>query len=454
MGKFIRLRKGFDINLAGKAALTIAQTEQPETFAIKPTDFHGIYMPKPVVKEGDQVKAGSVLFHDKKNEQLVFTAPVSGEVVEIKRGEKRKLLEIKILADKTIEYLSFNKYSVSELANLSREKALEQLLTSGVWVNIVQRPFGVVADPAEKPKSIFISAFDSGPLAPDYNLLFKGQEQFFQAGIDVLKKFTSGPVHVNVHSGREISPVFSQVKGVELNKFSGPHPSGCVGVQIHHLDPINKGDAVWTVSPQGVIQIGKLFLNGIYDAAKVVAVAGSEVKNPQYYKTFTGACVNKFLQNNLKQNHVRVVSGNVLTGTRIGPEGYLGFFDHLVTVIPEGDYYEFLGWIKPTINKLSFQRAFGLLSFLAPNKEFVVDSNTRGEPRAFVQTGVFEKVIPMDILPTYLIKAIIAEDYDEMEALGIYEVIEEDLALCEFVDVSKHNVQEILREGIDLIQNS
>ncbi len=454
MGKFIRLRKGFDINLAGKAALTIAQTEQPETFAIKPTDFHGIYMPKPVVKEGDQVKAGSVLFHDKKNEQLVFTAPVSGEVVEIKRGEKRKLLEIKILADKTIEYLSFNKYSVSELANLSREKALEQLLTSGVWVNIVQRPFGVVADPAEKPKSIFISAFDSGPLAPDYNLLFKGQEQFFQAGIDVLKKFTSGPVHVNVHSGREISPVFSQVKGVELNKFSGPHPSGCVGVQIHHLDPINKGDAVWTVSPQGVIQIGKLFLNGIYDAAKVVAVAGSEVKNPQYYKTFTGACVNKFLQNNLKQNHVRVVSGNVLTGTRIGPEGYLGFFDHLVTVIPEGDYYEFLGWIKPTINKLSFQRAFGLLSFLAPNKEFVVDSNTRGEPRAFVQTGVFEKVIPMDILPTYMIKAIIAEDYDEMEALGIYEVIEEDLALCEFVDVSKHNVQEILREGIDLIQNS
>jgi Na+-transporting NADH:ubiquinone oxidoreductase subunit A len=454
MGKFIRLKKGFDINLAGKAASTIAQTEQPETFAIKPTDFHGIYMPKPVVKEGDQVKAGSVLFHDKKNEQLVFTAPVSGEVVEIKRGEKRKLLEIKILADRTIEYLSFNKYSVSELASLTREKALEQLLKSGVWVNIVQRPFGIVADPAEKPKSIFISAFDSGPLAPDYNLLFKGQEQFFQAGIDVLKKFTSGPVHVNVHSGREISPVFSQVKGVELNKFSGPHPSGCVGVQIHHLDPVNKGDVVWTVNPQGVIQIGKLFLNGIYDAAKLVAVAGSEVKNPQYYKTYTGACVKKFLHNNLKQNHVRVVSGNVLTGTNIGPEGYIGFFDHLVTVIPEGDYYEFLGWIKPTFNKLSFQRAFGLFSFLAPKKEFVADSNTRGEPRAFVQTGVFEKVTPMDILPTYLIKAIIAEDYDEMEALGIYEVIEEDLALCEFVDVSKHNVQEILREGIDLIQNS
>jgi Na+-transporting NADH:ubiquinone oxidoreductase subunit A len=411
-------------------------------------------MPKPVVKEGDNVKAGSVLFHDKRNEKIVFTAPVSGEVVEVKRGEKRKLLEVKILADKTIEYEVFNKYSVSDLAHLTREKAIEQLLQSGVWVNIVQRPFGIVADPSEKPKSIFISAFDSAPLAPDYNVLFKGQEQYFQAGIDVLKKLTAGPVHVNVHAEREISSVFSQAKGVELNKFSGPHPSGCVGVQIHHIDPIKKGDVVWTIQPQGVIQIGKLFLNGIYDASKIVALAGSEVKAPQYYKTYTGAAVNKFISGNLKQDHVRVISGNVLTGTNIGKSGHLGFFDHLITVILEGDYYEFLGWIKPTFNKLSIHRAFGLLSFLNPRKEFVVDSNTHGEPRAFVQTGIFEKVTPMDILPTYLLKAIIAEDFDEMEALGIYEVIEEDLALCEFVDVSKHNVQELVREGIDLIMNS
>jgi Na+-transporting NADH:ubiquinone oxidoreductase subunit A len=285
-------------------------------------------------------------------------------------------------------------------------------------------------------------------------VLFKAQEQYFQAGIDVLKKLTAGPVHVNVHAEREISSVFSQAKGVELNKFSGPHPSGCVGVQIHHIDPIKKGDVVWTIQPQGVIQIGKLFLNGIYDASKIVALAGSEVKAPQYYKTYTGAAVNKFISGNLKQDHVRVISGNVLTGTNIGKSGHLGFFDHLITVIPEGDYYEFLGWIKPTFNKLSIHRAFGLLSFLNPRKEFVVDSNTHGEPRAFVQTGIFEKVTPMDILPTYLLKAIIAEDFDEMEALGIYEVIEEDLALCEFVDVSKHNVQELVREGIDLIMNS
>ncbi len=454
MGKFIRLKKGFDINLAGKAALKISNTEQAETFVIKPDDFHGIYMPKVLVKEGDAVKAGSPLFHDKKNEKIVFTAPVSGEVVEVKRGEKRKLLEIKILADKTVESLSFNKYSVSDLANLGREQTIQQLLSSGAWINLVQRPYGIVADPAETPKSIFISAFDSHPLAPDYSFIYKGQEQFFQAGVDVLKKLTTGPVHVNVHSEREISPVFAQVKNAELNKFSGPHPSGCVGVQIHHLDPINKADVVWTINPAGVIQMGKLFLNGILDTTKVIAVAGSEVSEPQYYKTYAGASVKKFLANNVKSEHVRVISGNVLTGTAVGKEGHLGFYDQMITVIPEGDHHEFLGWITPSASKVSFHRAWGLFSFLNRSKEAVVDSNTHGEPRAFVQTGVFEQVVPMDVLPTHLLKAIIAEDYDDMEALGIYEVIEEDLALCEFVDVSKHNVQSIVREGIDLLANA
>jgi Na+-transporting NADH:ubiquinone oxidoreductase subunit A len=454
MGKFIRLKKGFDINLAGKPAAKISNTEQSDTFAIKPDDFKGIYMPKVVVKEGDNVKAGSPLFHDKKNEAIIFAAPVSGEIVEVKRGEKRKLIEVKILADKTVEHLSFTKYSVSELANLSREKAKAQLLASGAWPNLVQRPYGVVADPTETPKSIFISAFDSHPLAPDYSFIYKGQEQYFQAGVEVLKKLTSGAVHVNVHSEREISPVFSQVKNAELNKFSGPHPSGCVGVQIHHLDPINKGDIVWTVNPVGVIQIGKLFLNGVLDASRVVAITGSEVKDPSYVKTYAGASVKKFLANNLNSNHVRVVSGNVLTGTSITTEGHLGFYDQSITVIPEGDYHEFLGWIKPSAKKVSFQRSWGLLSFLNRSREAVLDSNMRGEPRAFVQTGVFEKVVPMDILPMHLIKAIIAEDYDDMEALGIYEVIEEDLALCEFVDVSKHHVQQIVRDGIDLLANA
>lgn len=455
MGKFIRLKKGFNINLAGKAASTVVEIEAADTVAIKPSDFCGLYMPKVVVKPGDSVKAGTPLFHDKKIETLMFTSPVSGEIVEVKRGEKRKLLEVVILADRKNEFESFKKYSVSEIANASADELKAQMLASGVWANIIQRPYGIIADPnSVVPKAIHISAFDSGPLAPDYSILFKGQDQYFQVGIDILKKLTSGAVHVNTHSTSELSSVFSQVKGAELNKFSGKHPVGCVGVQIHHIDPINKGDVVWTISPAGVIQIGKLFLNGVYDASRLVALTGSEVKKPQYYKTVTGASVKKLLANNLNQEHVRCISGNVLTGTSIGKEGHLGFFDHQITVIPEGDYYEFLGWALPTINKLSFSRALGLFSFLALNKEFKLDSNTHGEPRAFVETGVFEKVTPMDLYPVHLLKAILANDIDEMEALGIYEVIEEDLALCEFVDVSKHHVQKILRDGLDMMQTS
>jgi len=315
MGKFIRLKKGFTINLKGKAAPKVVETDQPETFVIKPTDFFGLYMPKVVVNVGDTVKAGSPLFHDKKYENILFTAPVSGEVVEVKRGEKRKLLEIKILADKKVEFEVFKKYSVSEINNLGAAEIKDQLLQSGIWPSLVQRPFGVVADPATSPKAIHISAFDTHPLAPDYSILFKGQDQFFQVGVDVLKKLTSGIVHVNTHASSEISTVFSQVKSADVNKFSGPHPAGCVGVQIHHIDPINKGDVVWTINPLGVIQIGKLFLNGVYDTSRVVAVVGSEVKNPQYYRTYTGASVKKFIEGNLNQDHVRVISGNPLTGT-------------------------------------------------------------------------------------------------------------------------------------------
>jgi len=454
MGKFIRLKKGFNINLSGKAAPKIGNSTHPETVAIKPGDFQGVYIPKVVVKEGDNVKAGSPLFHDKKLERIQFTAPISGEVVRITRGEKRSLTEVVILADKTVVYHNFKKHSVSEIANLSAEDIKTQMLESGVWTNLVQRPFGVLADPTTAPKAIHISAFDTAPLAPDYSFLFKGQDQFFQVGIDVLKKLTPGNVHVNVHTASDLSTVFSQAKGAEVNKFSGPHPVGCVGVQIHHIDPINKGDIVWTINPIGVIQIGKLFLQGIYDTSRIVAVTGSEAVSPHYVKTYTGASMKSLTSNNVASENVRYVSGNALTGTSVGKDGHLGFYDNQVTLLPEGNQYEFLGWILPTVNKLSYQRAWGLFSFLAPNKEFKIDTNTHGEPRAIVQTGVWEQLVPMDILPAHLVKSILAEDIDEMEALGIYEVIEEDLALCEFADVSKHNVQGILREGLDLIRLS
>ena len=413
-----------------------------------------MYIPKVLVKEGDTVKAGTPLFHDKRHPNVLHVAPVSGEIAEVRRGEKRKLLEIRILADKQVSHKTFKQHSTTEIAKLGAEEVKKLMLEAGVWPNLVQRPYGNIADPEAKPKAIHVSAFDTHPLAPDYSILFKGEDASFQAGLDVLKKLTTGPIHLNVHTTSEISSVFSQASGVELNKFSGPHPAGCVGVQIHHLDPINKGDIVWTINPFGVIQIGKLFLHGIHDASRTIALVGSEVKEPQYYKTYTGVSIKTLAQNRLANDHVRVISGNVLTGTRVALDGYVGFFDNYATIIPEGDHYEFLGWIAPSINKVSFHRAFGLMSFLARGKEFKVDSNTHGEPRSFVQTGVFERVTPMDILPTYLLKSILAGDIDEMEELGIYEVIEEDLALCEFVDVSKHNVQQILREGIELLQNS
>jgi Na+-transporting NADH:ubiquinone oxidoreductase subunit A len=453
MSKFVKLKKGFNIKLAGTAKKEIVDSVFPNVFALKPSDFHGIERPKLLVAEGDNVKSGTPLMYDKVLPEVMFTAPVSGEVVEIKRGAKRKLLEIKILADQKIEYLDFKKYTVSELNTLSREEILSQLLPSGIWPRIVQRPYGIIANPKDKPKAIFISTFDSHPLSPGFDFLLKGEEQNFQTGLDILRKLTPGKVHLNIDSDAEVSTLFGSVTGVQLNKFSGPHPSGNVGVQIHHLDPINKGEIAWTINPFGVAQIGKIFLEGIYDASKVLAVAGPPVKSPKYYKTYDGACIDKFIEGNLAHDNVRFISGNALTGERISAEGFVGYHHHLVTVLTEGDYSEFIGWLKPT-SKLSFHRAFGLLSFLKKDQEFDLDTNTKGEERAFVMTGVFEKVTPMDVLPTHLIKAIMAEDYDDMEALGIYEVIEEDLALCEFVDVSKHPVQSILREGIDLMRNS
>lgn len=454
MSKTVKLKKGFDIKLVGKAEKQLADFKPAKTFAIKPTDFIGMQRPKVTVNEGDTVKAGTPVLFDKAMEKVQYVAPVSGEIVEIKRGDRRKLLEIKILADSSISYESFDKFSEDSLKSLSKKDATEQMCKAGVWPQIIQRPFGIVANPEDTPKSIFISGFDSHPLAPDYGFLLQGEEKTFQAGIAVLSKLTSGKIHLNVNDEGTVPAIFANAKGVELNKFSGPHPAGNVGVQIHHIDPINKGEIVWTVNPYGVVQIGKLFLEGKYDASKLVAVTGSEAVKKGYVKTYLGACVDSLVAGNTEQENVRVVSGNVLTGEKINNDGYLGYYHHQITLLPEGDQYEFLGWMKPTASKLSYHRALGLLSFLSPKKEFVLDTNTNGEERAFVQTGVFEDVTPMDILPLYLLKAILAEDFDEMEELGIYEVVEEDLALCEFVDVSKHPVQEIVRKGIDLIQYS
>ncbi len=450
MAKPIKLKRGFDINLVGKPERNLADIPQSEIFAVKPTDFPHFVQSKILVKEGDFVKIGTPLFFEKSMEQVMYTSPVSGEIVEIKRGARRKVLEIKIQADKDMKSESFKKYSTSELADLSKEVAIEQMTKHGVWPQVIQRPFGVVADPADTPKSIFVSGFDSHPLAPDVAFTLQDSLQYFQAGIDVLKKLTEGEIHLNINGDEDLLPA----QNVSVTKISGPHPAGNVGVQIHHIDPIAKGDLVWTVSPYGVSQIGKLFLEGVYDSTQIIAVTGSQVKNPSYVKVRQGACLSKIIEEMVGLGNNRIISGNALTGESVGAEGYLGYYHHQVTVIPEGDHEEFLGWLLPSIKKLSFHRTLGMFSFLNRKKEFVVNTNQYGEHRNFVVSGSFEKVVPMDILPTYLFKAIMAEDFEEMEALGIYEVVEEDLALCEFIDVSKNELQEVLREGIDLIRNS
>ena len=446
MSKIVKLKKGFDLNLVGKAPLEFIQVAAATTFAIKPTDFPGIQRPKVLVNEGDTVKAGTPILLDKAMDQVIYASPVSGEVVEIKRGDKRKLLEIKILADATV---SHEKSGALDL-NQDRTALADKLAASGVWPNLIQRPFGIVANPADTPKAIFVSGFDTHPLAPEVPFLLQGEERYFQAGIDALAKLTSGKVHLNVDGSKAVPAIYSGVKNAQVNQFSGPHPAGNVGTQIHHLDPINKGDIAWTIAPYGVVQLGKFVLEGIYDASKVIALTGSELTQRGYVKTFTGANVSTFVGGSAQADSLRIIAGNVLTGEKVDAQGYLGFYHNQVTVIPEGKYEEFLGWLKPSSSKLSFHKAIGMFSFLNRG-EFKVDTNTHGEERPFVVSGVFEKVMPMDILPTYLFKAIVTEDFDEMEELGLYEVIEEDVALCEFVDPSKNELQELVRHGIELL---
>ena len=441
----IKIKKGLDIKLVGSAEKTVAELDV-KNFAIKPTDFIGVF-PKMLVKEGDSVKAGSPLFFDKYRDNILFTAPVSGVITELKRGPKRILLEVKIEADAKQDFVDFGKANPNDL---SKEEISAKLLESGVWPFIRQRPYSVIANPAEEPKAIFIPAFDSSPLAPDFDLMVHGQGEAFQAGIDALAKLTKGKVHLNINNEAVPSKVFVNSKKVQINEFSGPHPAGNVGTQIAYVDPINKGDIVWYLYPQDVLTIGKLFLEGKYDTTRLIAFVGSEVLSPKYFKTKLGANIEPMAHNNISEIKKRFISGNVLTGTKIESTGYVGSYHTQVSVIPEGDQHEFLGWLIPSLKKHSFYRT--ALSWLTPRKEYRLNTNLNGGIRAFVMTGEFEKVFPMDIYPMQLIKAIIVEDIDAMENLGIYEVDDEDFALCEYISTSKIEIQSIVRKGLDMIR--
>ncbi|MDR2039787.1 MAG: Na(+)-translocating NADH-quinone reductase subunit A [Bacteroidales bacterium] len=444
MSKVIKIRKGLNIRLKGKAEKILVKADASEKYAVKPVDFPGL-IPKMIVKEGETVKAGTPLFMDKNCPEVLFVSPVSGTVEAVVRGEKRRILEVIVKSDGKGESEDFSKTKPSEL---KKESITEYLLQSGVWPFIRQRPYAIVANPQDTPKAIFISCFDTAPLGPDYDYIFQNMEPDFQAGIDALARLTSGKVHLSVHSDFPPAATFTKAKNVELHEFSGPHPSSNVGVQIHHIDPVNKGEAVWYVNPQDVLVIGRLMNKAVYDISKTIVLSGSEVKTPRYYKVIGGCSMTTFADN-IKDGNVRYISGNVLTGTKVTSEGYLGFYDSQVTVIPEGDHYELLGWAMPGFKKYSAGRTY--FSWLTPNKEYDLDTNLNGGHRSLVVTGQYEKVFPMDIYPEHLVKAILAEDVEKMEQLGIYEVAEEDFALCEFVCTSKTDVQSIIRNGIELM---
>ena len=434
-----------DIPLQGEAEKVVRQAEPSRYYGVKPIDFH--YMrTKLLAKEGDRVKAGSPLFFNKLQPDVKFPSPVSGKVTTVNRGERRKILEVVVEADSKIEYEDFGR---GEPNDMSREEVTNKLLESGLWAFIRQRPYSISANPKDVPKSIFISGFDTAPLAPDNDVLVKGERENFQRGIDALSRLTDGTIHLNLNADYPPSDVFTGAKGVQHNYFKGPHPAGNVGVQINRIEPINQGDVVWYVYPQDVITIGRLFEKGMYDASKIIALTGSEVEKPLYYRLLRGASIDNLVQDNVKKGDLRYISGNVLTGKQISSEGYVGFFDDQVTVIPEGRYHEFFGWAMPGFNKYSTSRSF--FAWLQPNRKFRIDTNLKGGERAFVISGEYEEVCPLDIYPEQLVKAIMIGDIELMEKLGIYEVDEEDFALCEFVCTSKTPVQSIVRKGINMM---
>jgi Na+-transporting NADH:ubiquinone oxidoreductase subunit A len=446
MSKDIRIKKGLDINLVGEASLTKSDAIKSNFFSIKPEDFHGL-TPKLLVKIASKVKAGEPIFYDKSNESIQFVSPVSGEVTEITRGDKRRILEVKIKADKIQTYFDHKKI---EIKSAKRDVIKAKLLASGCWPFIMQRPYDVIANPESTPKGIFISAYASAPLAADYNFVLTGKQAELQAAVTALSKLTDGKVNISVPKDSH-SP-FTNLEDVVTHKISGPHPSGNVGTLINKIDPINKGDVVWTLTPQDLVIIGEVLLTGKFNAERIVALAGSGIQEPRYLVTKIGCEIATMVYDRgiQKDANVRIISGTVLNGKEIKPDGFLSYYSNVVTVIPEGDDYEFFGWNKPVFEKVSTSRAL-TFSWMTPNKKFDLNTNTNGEHRAFVLTGTYEEVFPLDIFPLQILKACMYKDLDEMEALGMYEVAPEDFALTEFICVSKQPHQKIIREGLDLM---
>ena len=448
MSQNIVLKKGLNIPIKGESELRVSKSIAPGIIAIQPTDFKGL-LPRLLVKEGDPVLCGSPVIADKKNSDILLTSPASGVVKEIVRGDKRKLLAVLIAVDPEQKCVDFGAIN-PEKADADEIRAA--ILGSGLWPWLVQRPYGVIADPAIKPKSIFISAFNTAPLAADAEFCYGGQLKAIQAGVTALSKLTDGKVHVSLCACKGGESAFANLQDAELHTFAGKHPAGNVGVQISHIAPIQKGDTVWTISLMGVAAIGNLLLNGKLAARRKVAVCGPMAIEPSYIETLPGMPMKDIAgYYGTLASEIRFISGDVLSGENIGENGYLGFYDDQITLIREGNERELFGWIRP-IRYKQFSTDHSYFSWLMPWRKYDMDTNLHGGPRAFLMNdNYYAKVLPMDIYPLYLAKACLAGDIDKMEKFGIYEVLPEDLALCEFVDPSKNNIQEMIAKGIDLM---
>lgn len=444
MSTEITIKKGLDINLKGTAEKVLTKASQAATYALCPDHYIGV-TPKLLVKVDDKVKAGTPLFFDKQHPQVLFTSPVSGTVSEIVRGDKRKILAVIITPDNEIVREQF---PVETIAQMDAPKIKELLLSAGLWPMITQRPFGIIANPDDSPRDIYISALDTAPLGVDIDFILQDQQTPFALGIEVLQKLTCGKVNLSV-SEHATAGTLSKIKNAQIHTFSGKHPAGLVGTQIAATRPIAKGEIVWTIEPQHVVMIGRLFATGQVDFEKIIALAGTQFKKTGYQRVIAGAKINSMIPAGTLADNSRLINGNPLCGQTTSTDQYLSPYGNALCAIPEGNKYEFIGWAMPRFHKFSASHSY--FSFLTPKKKYNLDTNLNGGERALVMNGIYEKVMPLDIYPVYLLKAILAADIDKMENLGIYEVIEEDLALCEFICPCKIEWQKTLREGINLM---
>lgn len=445
MANVIKLKKGLTVNLVGKPSSEITVPKSSKVYGLVPDAFVGV-KPKVVVKEGETVKAGDALFVDKLHPEVKFTSPVSGKVVAVARGDRRKVLSIQVEADATQSYADFGKL---DLAKATSDDVMRLLLEAGLFAYINQRPYAVVANPEDKPKAIFCSTFCDMPLAADFEVALKGNEAAFQVGIDALAKIA--PVYLGAKRGAAVAIL--KAENAKVTVFDGKCPAGNVGVQINHLNPVNKGEVVWTIGPEELIFIGKVVMTGKVDFSRIIAVAGSEIQKPAYAKVRVGQRIGDILDGNVKsEKKVRLIDGNPLTGTKTELDNFLMAHTTEVTAIPEGDDAdEAFGWIMPRFKQFSSSRTY-FSWLMGKKKEYVCDARIKGGYRHMIMSGEYDSVFPMDIFPEQLVKAIIAGDIDRMEALGIYEVAPEDFAMAEFVDSSKLELQRIVREGLDMLR--